>query len=107
MSVRVNKEKSEFGVSLSLCTLTLICGAAGGVRFAHRPVASVLQIEYKHDASHHGFFFRLPNKSKLSFGFLKRSPPFGGVCFLLDRGAAGSSRYRCVHRDKLLLPVCF
>ena len=35
-------------------------GAGGGVRYAHRPLASVLQIKNKHHASHGFFIFTSP-----------------------------------------------
>ena len=36
-------------------------------------------------------FFHSPFESKLSTGLCqKQKPPFGGGCFLLDRGAGGS-----------------
>ena len=34
--------------------------------------------------------FRKPYENKFSTIFSKQIPPFGGGCFLLDRGAGGS-----------------
>jgi hypothetical protein len=57
-------------------------GDKGSVRFAHRPLYPVLQIENKHLASQGSFHFFLDlMKTSFQRSRQKQKPPCGGVCF--------------------------